>query len=51
MDKRNGDMSWKCKRPQPEDYNTQEEYEEAVKAYEDAETEYIERYREERCSK
>lgn len=37
-------MSWNYKCPQPEDYDTLEEYEEAVRAYEAAEEEYVERY-------
>lgn len=48
-------MSWNCRYPRAEDYDTEEEYEEAREAYERAEDDYadecIERYYEEKYSK
>lgn len=41
-------MSWNYKEPSREDYDTDEEYESALRFYDDAENDYIDRYVEER---
>jgi hypothetical protein len=37
-------MAWKYREPQPSDYETDEEYEEAISAYESAMDDYCDEY-------